>query len=281
MQRKRANMSIQKTIIASSLVSLLAACGGGGAGGPNELYTGSTEAAVVSEDNKAQLAQASALGAKQVISNKSLPIAASSEQTYTAANQAVNKLMQLNALPTGADVSAELCTGGGSATGEGNETKATFSFDKCNVDGIIMSGSGSITTHSDGSIVIVYRNFTMTVGDESVTINVTANCDSSLNCTISSDFVAVNGETYRINDTSFTGNSATGYSISATVFDSELGSVSFTASSMLFNCENGYPSSGSLIMNDAQSNEITVTFDSCDAYTVTLNGNADTLNWLQ
>ncbi len=266
-------MPIQKAIIASSLISIVAACGGGGSSDPGELYTGSTEAALVSEDNK--------LGAKQVISNKSLPIAASSEQTFEAANQAVNKLMQLNALPTGADVSAELCTGGGSATGEGNETKATFSFNKCNVDGIIMSGSGSITTNSDGSIVIVYRNFTMTVGDESVTINVTANCDASFNCTISSDFVAVNGETYRINDTSFTGNSVTGYSINATVFDSELGSVSFTTSGMLFNCDNGYPSGGSLVMSDAQENEITVTFDSCDAYTVTLDGNADTLNWQQ
>ncbi len=270
-------MSIQKTVLASSLISLLAACGGGGSSGTSELYTGSTDEAVVSEDNKAQLAQASALGAKQVISNKSLPIAASSEQTFEAANQAVNKLMQLNALPTGADFSAELCTGGGSATGEGNETKATFSFDKCNVDGIIMSGSGSITTNADDSFVIVYRNFTMTVEGESITINATVNCDASFNCTISSDFVAVNGETYRINDTSFTGNSVTGYSISATVFDSELGSVSFATSGMLFNCENGYPSSGSLIMND----EITVTFDSCDAYTITLNGNADTLNWQQ
>jgi len=281
MQRKPVNMSIQKAIIASSLISLLAACGGGGSSDPGELYTGSTEAAVVSEDNKAQLAQASALGAKQVISNKSLPIAASSEQNLEAANQAVNKLMQLNALPSGADVSAELCTGGGSATGEGNETKATFSFDKCNVDGIIMSGTGSITTKSDESMVIVYRNFTMTVGDESITINATINCDASLNCTISSDFVAVNGETYRINDTSFTGNGDTGYSINATVFDNELGSVSFTASGMLFNCENGYPSGGSLIMSDAQENEITVTFDSCDAYTVTLDGHAETLNWLQ
>jgi len=45
-------MSIQKAIIASSLISLLAACGGGGSSGSGELYTGSTEAAVVSEDTR-------------------------------------------------------------------------------------------------------------------------------------------------------------------------------------------------------------------------------------
>ncbi len=274
------SMSIQKTIIASSLISLLTACGGGGSGS-NELYTGSTSEAVISEDNKAQLAEASALGAKQVISNKSLPIGASSEQTFQAANQAVNKLMLLNALPVAADVSAQLCTGGGSATVEGTETKATFSFNQCNVDGIIMTGSGSLTTNSDESFVIVYRDFTMTVEGESITINLTASCDANLNCTISSDFVAINGDTYRISDTSFTGSNNSSYSISATVFDGELGSVSFTSSGMLFNCENGYPSTGALIITDAQSNELNVNFDSCDSYTVTLNGNADTLNWLQ
>ncbi len=275
-------MFIQKTIITFSVLALLTACGGSSdSGGSGELYKGSTSAAVVSEDNKADLVQASALAAKQVISSDTgaLPFGAEADNNAEAANHVVEHLLQLNALPVGADVSAEICTDGGSASVDGTETQSDFTFNNCSFGGITFTGSGSATINPDGSSVIVYKDFTMTIGEESFTLNLTATCDAQDNCTYSSDFVAVNGETYRISDTAQSGSNTSGYNISATVFDSELGKVSFTSTGMLFDCDNGYPSSGSLTITDANDNDVAVTFNSCTQYSVTLDGSAETLDW--
>ncbi len=278
-------ISLHKTLMISCTFSLLAACGGGDSDSSSGgLYSGSTSSAVASEENKSALVAASVLGAKQVSNSSELPLGASSEQSgaLSAANQTLFNLLQLNSLPVAAqqDFSEQFCTGGGSASGEGSQSTFTFVFTNCVLSaGLTMDGTAITTTNDNGTSIIEYKNFTMTIGEESYTLNVTAHCDAQDECTFSSDFVAVNGTTYRISDTALSGNSSSGYSISATVFDSELGSVTFTSSNMLFNCENGYPSTGSLLITDSQENEISVNIESCDSYTVTFNGNAELLTW--
>ncbi len=277
-------ISLHKTLILSCSISLLAACGGGGSGSSSSVeYSGSTSAAVATEDNKSALVEASVLGAKQALSSSALPRAATVEKNdaLNLANQTIFDLLQVNSLPIAAqtDISAELCISG-SATAEGDQYNSTIRFSNCVIsEGLTMDGTAVTTSKDDGSFVIVYKNFTMTLVDETFTLNATLSCDAQFTCTVSSDFVAVNGSTYRISDTSSTGDSTSGYSINATVFDSELGRVNFTSSNMLFECENGYPSAGSLVITDAQDNVINVTIENCNSYTVTFNGNGELLDW--
>ena len=117
-------LSLKNLLIGSSIIPLLVACGGGSSSSSDtELYQGSTEPAVASEENKLDLVTAGALGAKQALQSQSIPIAATAESStaLTIANEAVTKLLQLNTLPSGVDVSDDVCPDGGSASVEGDE----------------------------------------------------------------------------------------------------------------------------------------------------------------
>ncbi|WP_396588091.1 hypothetical protein [Bermanella sp. R86510] len=273
-------------IVVAMLSMALAACGGsdgGSDGGSASGFTGSTSAATISAENEQDIAVASTVASKQAVNNSEaqgdIPIAAKSNQSALfAANDLVASTLQLLRIPTGVDVSEDVCTDGGSASYEGDESNATVTYNNCSFDGVTANGTAVITTTAD-SYRIEYKNFSITSNGETQTLNATISCDSNFNnCTIRSDFEE-NGRSYRMENSSVSGDDSSGYNVEARVYDEEHGYVDFSATGLVFDCPNGNPSTGSISITDGQSNTAEVTFDSCSGYTVTVDGVGTSYQW--
>jgi len=266
------------SIIAAIFLTLLVGCGGSDS--KDSGYSGVTADAVPSQDNKDDLAMASTLAARKVIAGEGgSGIFGGGAQGNSSTDQMVMDLKSRSfnseGMPSGVDYS-EVCTGGGSASFSGNESKATMSFSNCVIEGITYSGT-AIVTSTATSFSIVYQNFRVTYDGITETLNMTISCDDNFDCTYSSDF-AEDGRSYRVENSSVSGDDIDGYDVSATVYDEEYGKVTFTSTGLLFDCDNGYPSQGSITMT-ADGETVSVTFDSCTSYTVTYDGVSDSYTW--
>ncbi len=266
--------------LAIFLVLSLISCGGSSSSDDGGI-TGVTGPATITTENQEDIARAASLAAAEVKSGNDAPTAfgaamsISSEMTQT--NEWVLQSLELLNSPTGTDAS-EICSGGGSASIESTSSATVVTYNNCNVGGVTATGTATIVSSSSGdTFTITYNNFRMVIDGEETVLNATVTC-VNLECTISSQFTDSSGKSYRVDNSSITGNDSSGYSISATVYDSEYGDIEFTATAIKFDCSNGFPSSGSISIDDGTTTAL-VTFDSCSSYTVTIDGVAENFTW--
>lgn len=222
----------------------------------------------------------------------------------------------LAGLPVGAESSVNgEC--GGSASFSGSEENFTINYSNfcmyIGSDELVASGKVNIKTSTSGSIertTLTYTNFRMSGMGETFTltgtmvtemntttyletysswnISVTANgetirsagsvtCTAEDVCSFTEQFEAQNGDTYQVKDLSVSGDSSSGYSVSATFYDPDFGYVELTASNIIL-CADGSIASGSITLTDEAGNVLSVTFNGCgQEATVDLNGAAELL----
>jgi|GEM_PF-953421 len=295
-------------------------CGGGGdsAGTGVTSYSGSQEQATITTDNSEQLARSATEGATEATAadpaivtgggaTVSAPLAIQTANSYELAeNIIVDSLPQaLEYLANSSSPSAYQeevpCSVSGSILvtapdSLSNNTSQSFpesgtmtmDFRDCRDDETsTVNGTATTTFTGGGGFTTVYQNFTIaytdpTTGEQVVeTIeNLSMACDSNFSCSIQSDFVGGDGRTYRISDMTVSGSDTSGWDVSATVYDPDLGSIVIdTTSPLMLDCSTGVPSSGAVSITGANNAEITVDYLSCTEFQVCFKAACNTTTW--
>ena len=96
-----------------------------------------------------------------------------------------------------------------------------------------------------------------------------------------SGLTGIDSGSYSISGSAFTGNNISGYNGTVTVTDSDRGSVTITASDIIYDdaCAFDVPVSGTLTMNGSEGSSATVTFNDCNSATVLVDGNSILITW--
>lgn len=228
-------------------------------------------------------------------------------------NQALENSTESSNLPTGiSEVQNGNCGGTASGTGTENQFSVTFN-DFCN-NGTTINGTVS-GSETDSSRSWNTNNISISSTDDTITFSGSSNCtktetadtktesctqniqatQNSVTSNVSFTEVCVenvstghnectqidyiqgdNGQTYQVEDSSVFGNNTSGWYASGTFYDPTHGSIDFRASNIQY-CENGNIQSGSITLTDESNNTLSVTFNSCDEMTITLNGTATTV----
>jgi len=260
----------------------LIACGGGGGGGDD----GDGGPATISANNEEDLAIAATEGAKSAVSSASAPLRG------VAGRAVLNRAVQDHAnklIARVVDVSSSVCTGG-SASSDINDDASLIvtTYNNCGFAGGVIDGVVRIVTDAGDSTTtttIEYEGVTFTSGGTTETLNLSVSCVSDnetfeSTCTYDSDIDGIDGRTYSVSGSTVTGDSSSGYTISATVTDPDHGTFSIeTTSPILFNCSTGQPSSGEIRFSDADDVVVTVTFNDCTSFTISYDGGSGTYNW--
>jgi len=300
------NSTIKSTLIAATLASLVGCGGGGSSSGERDSnsttgsFSGNSEAATASEENSEAIAMTAFEGVSQalVTGEADLPIGAviEEESVYVMFNDLLRK--ENLGLPTGAITTvttAGECGGSQAFTAPdsvpsiGSRFTVKLAYDNyCESGGSITDGivEYSATYMGDDlfhDMSLIYDVRFSHIASEEIyySINVAAKCSgefdefNSTNCNISSDFIGITGGTYRIENVSLEGET-----VSATVYESELGKIGVVATN-LHQCSNGNFDGGEISITDSTNEEvITVTFFSCDEYVVTYEGVANAYSQL-
>ena len=285
---------MKKLLTAMALSSMIVACGGVSdssskktSGETNGVgtYSGSTNDAQISNANKEALAQTAAFGAKEAIDGEeqpSLPVGGAliKDDLQSRLDEIVRGLQQL---PSGAEAQPDNICSSGSVSINGDENNFKIVFNQCDTGTMIINGT-IISTNSGGKDTTV---FDATVTDKStnevINIKYTEVCDVDSegylgNCSSVTDFKDADGNSYRVESSYVTGNSSQGYTVQAKVYNSEYGAISISSTNLLYDCSNGYPSSGSIVYSSG-SESATVTFNSCTEFTIEYDGVSSTHSW--
>ena len=280
-------------LIISSLA--LISCGGGGGGGGDDggiSYSGNTGQATVTSENADELAVTSTSGSGMAVSSENAPMAFRSTETSNLEELSEKIYLALNATSNRTanqteDLSAYLCDQGGLATATSSTSgdSVTVSFTNCmsllETEIFSIDGVAVMTINNDGSFSIVYKNFTMTLAGESFGFDGIIACDSSgLICTVSLDFVGLDGRVYRVQNLTISSTGVDSYSISATVYDPVHGYVSINGN-VTYGCTNGLPSSGSITFSGATGSEGSISYTDCDSFSVTFEGTTTNYLWTE
>lgn len=292
------------SIVAVFISSLsLIGCGSDGeesAGATAPVYAGNTMPAAINSSNASTLSTKSTEGVNEAINVETagdgIPFAVSinsgsSDLAYNISNIAGDLATNLNAanLPSGLVLSAtelnnqiggsDFC--GGTVTVPDNFNPAsglnlTMTFNAlCYNDGttqLTMTGA-LVFTETASTITVQFTNFNVIFptasGTANETFNATISCDTSfINCSLSTDFVGLDGVTYRLSNVSVTGTAASGYTVSATFFHATHGSVSISTNVAISYGTCGiYPDNGEIVLTGG-SGAITVTFNGDCTYSV-------------
>lgn len=270
----------------------VAACGGGGGSDDSAAegiaYTGSRSPASVDAANAEALAIASTGGTNQAIAadtaNNASPI---SPKGAAANSNLVSKIVtQLQNLAAAGNRSANqaipgLCDAGTAELAQNSAgTQGTIVFIDCLVsggNGEVVNGtvafSGTVSNSTITSLDIRFIDFTVTHLGETHTVNMMVACSGvPLTCTLSSDFVGLDGRIYRVEIEAVTNIAGTAFDVNATVFDPDHGFVTIDASIAYNDCPGGVPESGAITISDTSANPTSVTFNDCDSFTVTHMG---------
>lgn len=266
------------TLLSIILVSsALTACGGSSSSSSGSKTLGP---ATIGDDNKQDLVTAASLAAAEVKNTgngtSNIPFAAeiTLSPNLSKATELTNKVVAASLLPSAAEIE-DFCTTG-SVDVSGNESNTVIKYNNCSYEGVVISGTARVK-QSGNTTTIIYDNFTISQDGEKEVLNATITCTNE-SCSVSSDFHDETGKSYTVSNSSISGDESTGYNISADVYDSEHGQISFTATNILFDCSNGYPSSGEITFSDGVT-QAKVTFTNCNSYTLTIDGVAETFNW--
>jgi hypothetical protein len=243
-----------------------------------------TSQATVDDDNAKTLSEAATYGSIQAVDQQNAPTPFSAEETPKEAVQGViNEMLRDQYGVATRDVKTDTTINGdcgGSATfSNATQTGGTIIYNNYCTSGMVMSGRVDYTIPSGGGYTFNYSNFTVSYGGESYSFNMTVSCDAQYNCSYSEDFTGSDGRTYRVEDSSVSGTNASGYNVSATVYDEDYGYIDISASGLTFNCSNGFPGTGTISITGGGGSSASVTFNSCTSYTVTINGVGSNYTW--
>ena len=264
--------------------AMLIGCGGGSGGGGT-----AATAADITAENANTLAVAATESAKSAAESDTPDV---NLPFKSSADSVTNKLQGLPSQVTGisdAEINALVCPGGGSVNITGldniNENTTSFNFDmsfsNCNDNygTIIQSGSVSYSGDIDGNFTMTYRNLVVTYSGQTETLNGSMSCNNGVcseNLNYSGSFT---NRTYETENMQVTGNASSGYNVSGSVTDPDHGVIEISASNVIFDCDpNGQPSSGSITVTGANTT-LEVNFVSCSEFTVTLDGDSQTVLW--
>jgi hypothetical protein len=258
------------------------------------LISGETTPAGIDANNAETLGVTSleateeAINVQSVDDNNAVPFAVSvtgnnsselSNLVYDIGKKLLNQAPSLN-FPTGLTISSDqfgdpsFC-GGSISVPDNVDTATSFTitynnlcYDTGTSGQIVMNGTVKYA-ETDTTITITYVNFSYTFDGTTETINATLNCDSTFSsCSFSSDYAGSDGKTYRVADFSVGGDDTSGYTVSATFFHPDHGSLSIeTTSPMTFGCSNGLPDGGTISFTGDGGTSGTITFRSdCTGY---------------
>jgi hypothetical protein len=240
--------------------------------------------ASIDSSNAEDLATAGTEAVKQAVNNDSVP-------TFGFARLGkVDPLKQLSAqvVTTPMATLIEGVCDSGTFDVTSSETSGSYTYDNCDIGGIIFDGSATYTSSTANNVTtftISYSNFTITYGGEAESVDLTMTCtiDSNagtVSCTYDSEALGIDGRTYTVTDIEVSGDDITGWTVSATVVDPDHGEVTITTSVAVNfgSCTNGQPESGSITVSDG-TNEMSVTYNDCTSFTVDFDGSTTTYNW--
>lgn len=288
---------------------ILSACGGSSGGTPtssNTSYSGLTTAAVIDADNAEIIGTSSTEAIANILTGESVPFLPTSASITTidsSMNQTVidiaksvaNSTPYLN-LPLAADVTisytelasidSTLAFCGGSATVDDaliasfteflNTGELIFNgrmtfIDLCVTDPVqgdlTLNGTVIFTTTAQSSS-IKYSNMTVNDGSTIQSFNIEVTC-STLSCVVTTDYEGSDSNIYRIEGVSISDNGSGTYSISATFYHPDHGSVTIIGTDLTFNCASGFPGSGQITYSSTDGTSGTITFAGCNDYTGT------------
>lgn len=269
-------IAIPAVLACFSLIS----CGGGGGGSDDDglTYSGNTSEAEVDSTNADKLAIAATGGSSQAIASeaaqdnsplRSSPIHAKildhsshMAKMLSSSNRTANQIIDPNP-----------CTSGNiDVTSNSSGSSAEITYNNCVLDDITANGRVTYSQNSDGSFTFSYINFTVTYLGETHTLNMTAQCDSSYNCTYLTDYEGPDGRTYRVEGATVSSTGSTSYTVSATVYDPDHGYITINANVTYGSCTGGVPESGSITYTGSAGSSGSVVFNSCESFTVTVDG---------
>lgn len=152
--------------------------------------------------------------------------------------------------------------------------------DYCTISGedqYIINGYFDFDNLNDSSSYRYTFDYAVTYRGETYRSRGTYTCNES-GCSYQNYFVGTDGRQYRTENVSVSGSNGS-YSVSARVYDQDLGYVDYQASNLTL-CDSGVGfSSGTITVTASGDTLVEVTFSSCDSYTVSYNGSAYTVNY--
>lgn len=272
----------------------IAGCGGssGGSGDDDSFETASfnEEAAVINDEDDAKTtAVATRESAQQAILEEEQPDQDFPTGITIAANGAELpiyeislNLIETSVLPTGAKTSIAGDCGGKAVvnyTENGSEYRIDYK-DYCTaLDGekYVINGYYDWNNFNDASNYEMRFDYTVSYLGETYRSKGTYKCSNGT-CAYQNYFVGTDGRQYRTENVSVS-SSGSSYSVSARVYDQDMGYVEYTSSGLVL-CESGVGfSDGEITVSDDSGNTVTVTFAGCTDYTVTYNGSASTFDY--
>lgn len=255
----------------------LTGCGGssgGGGGSTGVSYDGVTTAATIDDTNAEALGTTATEATSEAITNAnandgtpfSFAASVSNDSSSSSLAKTITDIartaaaqMQSQNLPAGitlnaTDLGPGYCGGsitvpddfGQSGTLNGQMTFNNLCFDDGTNGQITMNGTITFSETAT-TMTISYTNFSVTYNGQTETINGTISCDTNtFSCTFSSDYVGADGKTYRIADFTIGGSDSVGYTISATFYHPDFGSVTIQTTTPITFASTGKPNGGTL-----------------------------------
>jgi hypothetical protein len=286
---------------------LLQGCGGGGGDSDSDspsssnstTYTGSTAEATIDASNAKEIATGAASGTQEAVASNALSVVAMRPQATPRSKleelspriaQWIDQLMSPHAAKV-FDVSNDICDQGGSAVADTNddETEGTITFNNCTINdmeggSMVLNGAVRYSANISADTLSMVYDVTVDYIGESQAINMSLACNDistpAISCSITSDFEGTDGKVYRMEDITVSGSVSSGFYIGMTFYDPHHGWVDVTTTQPLtYACDKDVPGSGMFSMNGAGGTSATVSFDSCSAYTVTVNGVGTSYDW--
>lgn len=148
-----------------------------------------------------------------------------------------------------------------------------------------LDGKMSFSTNkSTGAFTTEFDSLKVTSSHGTYILDSTLACVAG-NCTVTQEFMGADGKTvYKTEnfgfDESDTVNDA--YDFNGKVCEPSLGCFNVAVTQAVTYCDNGFPSTGKVAVNDADGNELaSLTFSGCDPTVITIdyNGQVTTVNW--
>lgn len=259
--------------------------GGSGGGGGFEPANYNEEQAVVGSDEDAKtVSKAARESAQQAILEEEQPdsgvpggvLITTTGDTLPVYDISL-ELLSAGVMPSGLEYVSEGECGGRAVTNYAEDYSSQY-IDYQNYctsyggEQYIIDGYFDFDNLGDSSSYQYSFDYVVTYRGETYRSRGTYSCNDN-GCSYRNYFVGTDGRQYRTENVSVSGSNGS-YSVSARVYDQELGYVDYDASNLIL-CDSGVGfSSGTITVTASSGTSITVSFSGCDSYTVTYNGTA-------
>jgi hypothetical protein len=159
-----------------------------------------------------------------------------------------------------------------------------MTFNNCSEMGETINGTATFSWSGGFDQINGFRNFTVVVdatvtvaGQPAQQVTGTVTCTNfGASCSVQESFVGADGSSVTVEGVTVSGDSSTGYNLSAQVYHEEFGAITITASNIVF-CSNGNIQSGSISVTDSTNAVVLViNFSNCDEFTATFDGVSNT-----